>query len=145
LDTPRPAGRLSVGGRLWLSVLGTGLLALLAVAAWLEPDRSARGTHRQLGLPPCTFRTLTGRPCPSCGMTTAWAHLLRGEVADALRANVAGALLALVAVVAAPWLLVSAAAGRWVGWSPRSTPLAGAAVLFVAVVLLDWIRRLLVG
>jgi hypothetical protein len=78
-------------------------------------------------------------------MTTSWAHLVRGEAADALRANAAGTLLALTAIAATPWLLVSAAAGRWVGWRPRSTPLAGAAVVFVAVMLLDWVRRLLAG
>ena len=145
MDPPREAGTLSAGGRLWLSVLAAGLLALLAGAAWLEPDESACGTHWQLGLPPCTVRTLTGRPCPGCGMTTSWAHLVRGEGADAFRANAAGALLALAAMLATPWLLLSAAAGRWVGWAPRGMPLAVAAVLAFGIMLLDWVRRLFAG
>jgi len=145
LDRPCPAGRLAAGERLWLMVVAAGLLALLAVAAWVRPDESGQGTHQQLGLPPCTFRTLTGRPCPSCGMTTSWAHLVRGEAADALRANVAGSLLGLAAMAAAPWLLLCSAAGRWVGWTPGSTPLAVAAVALGGVMVLDWVRRLLAG
>ena len=34
------------------------------------------GTHQQLGLPPCNFVTLTGYPCPACGMTTSFALLV---------------------------------------------------------------------
>jgi hypothetical protein len=76
-------------------------------------------------------------------MTTSWAHLVRGEPLEALRANVAGALLGLAAVVAAPWMLLAAFRGRWIGWPPRSTLLAYTAVALFAIMLLDWIRRLL--
>ena len=81
-----------------------------------EPSPPGYGTHQQLGLPPCTFWVLFGRPCPTCGMTTAWAHLMRGEWLDACRANAGGALLGLLAMVAAPWLLGSADS-RPIGWA----------------------------
>jgi hypothetical protein len=78
-------------------------------------------------------------------MTTSWAHIVRGEAASAFQVNSAGALLALAALAAVPWLLVCGAAGRWVGWTPRSTPLAVAAVGVGGIMVLDWLRRLLGG
>ena len=53
-----------------------------------NPRTSA--THTQLGMPPCNFVTLTGKPCPSCGMTTSFALLVRGDVVSSLRANWVG-------------------------------------------------------
>ena len=117
----------------------------LATAAVLRPNQSGHGTHRQLGLPPCTFVVLFGRRCPSCGMTTAWAHLMRGQVAGALRANVGGALLGLLALVAEPWLLISAVRGRWFGWVPSSIVLAWVLSGIVVVTLIDWSIRMLAG
>src|SRR5262249_37405720 len=69
-----PEERLAQGPRIawyWRAALfglGVTLLVLLGTARWLTPDASRRGTHRQLGLPPCNFLTLTGKRCPSCGM-----------------------------------------------------------------------------
>ena len=62
-------------------------------------------THTQLGMPPCNFVILTGKPCPSCGMTTSFALLVRGDVVASLRANWAGTLLAV--------LWAGAGRGRW--------------------------------
>src|SRR5205823_3267323 len=75
--------------------LALGLSAVFAVAVWLKPyDDDGRPlrmeAHRQLGLPPCTFYSLTGIPCPSCGMTTSFALLVRGDVVNSARANAAG-------------------------------------------------------
>ena len=47
-------------------------------------------THTQLGMPPCNFVVMTGKPCPACGMTTSFALLVRGDVGASLRANWAG-------------------------------------------------------
>src|SRR5262245_53861942 len=69
-------------------------------------------THRQLGLPPCTFFAVTGMPCPSCGMTTSFALLMHGDPAASLRANAVGTLLALLCLAAIPWGLASAYLGR---------------------------------
>src|SRR5262249_60052634 len=100
-----------------LLALALGLVAVFAVAVWLDPyDAQGRPrrmeTHRQLGMPPCTFYTITGLPCPSCGMTTSFALLVRGDVVNSARANAVGTLLALFGAALVPWCVVAALTGR---------------------------------
>ena len=47
---------------------------------------------------PCPMRTLTGVPCPLCGMTTSVVEAVHLQVADAFAANPAGIALVLVAL-----------------------------------------------
>ncbi|NQU25337.1 MAG: DUF2752 domain-containing protein [Candidatus Nealsonbacteria bacterium] len=136
---------LSVRDRATSAAVAAGLLFSLGLAVWLQPAPERMGTHQQLGLPRCTFRVLFGMPCPTCGMTTSWAHMVRGQVPSALRANVGGTLLAVVAVAAVPWLLISAIRGRWVGWAPNSIVAAWVAAVIVLIVLVDWSIRLATG
>ena len=70
-------------------------LAIIAAAWHLSPDRLPFGAKTQISLPGCAFRQRTGYPCPTCGMTTAWAQAVRGNLILAFRANIAAALLAL--------------------------------------------------
>jgi hypothetical protein len=127
------------------AILGFALAVPLAVACFLTPDPHNRGTHQQLGLPPCTIVVLFGHRCPACGMTTAWAHLVRGHWLGALRANVGGALLAVLDLLAVPWLLASAARGRWLGWVPDANVLAWVIASIMVVTLIDWSVRMIAG
>ena len=93
--------------------IALGLTVLFAVAAYLNPyrtDGSARHmeTHMQLGLPECTFKRVTGYPCPSCGMTTSFALTIRGDLLHGLEANSVGVVLALTLLAAVPWCFASA-------------------------------------
>ena len=119
------------------------MLVPLAAALLLEPDRRGLGTHQRLGLPPCTFVVVLGHRCPVCGMTTSWAHLLRGELTDALRANVGGTLCGVITLITAFWLLASVARRRWLGWVPNNTVAAMVAGTIVVVTLMDWAVRLM--
>jgi len=140
----RPAA-LSSGER-WTSIsLALGLSGLLGVAAMLHPQADGLGTHQQLGLPPCTVRVLFGRPCPSCGMTTSWAHLVRGNVSEALRANVGGTLLGVLAMAGIPYLAGSAARGRWWGFEPTAAIVIYVSTAVVSITLLQWGWRLAAG
>lgn len=129
--------------RLGVVVLGFGLLAPLAVACRLEPDPQGYGTHQQLGLPPCSAVVLFGRPCPTCGMTTAWSAVVRGRWIDAVRANAGGTVLCWLDLVAVPWLWLSAARGRWLGWAPRVAAAVWLSVGVALITLLQWVAKLL--
>jgi len=74
--------------------------AVLAVAGGLRPDSRGYDTHTQLGLPACNLVQTTGMPCPTCGMTTAFAHMAHGHVVTAFRAQAFGVVLFLVAALA---------------------------------------------
>lgn len=79
--------------RLWWSGLLLIPAVVLTLAAGLEPNPLGHGTHTQLGLPPCGFLLVTGYPCPGCGLTTSFAHMMNAELVAALRANAFGVLL----------------------------------------------------
>ncbi|MFM1823057.1 MAG: hypothetical protein RI967_1323 [Planctomycetota bacterium] len=84
--------------------------ALLAVAWSLSPAREGFGTHRALGLPECSWPVRFGVPCPSCGMTTAFAHAAKGRILASVEAQPMGALLALatgMAFVGSFWTLAT--------------------------------------
>ena len=143
MATPSPALRPRT--RWALAAAALGLAAVLGVARRLEPDPRGYGTHRQLGLPPCAFLVATGHLCPSCGMTTAFAWVARGRPDRAWRANPAGSLLAPACAGLIPWLLAAAASGRPIGARTIETPLTVMVVATVAVCLLAWTVRLVLG
>jgi hypothetical protein len=94
------AARPMVARALGAAVLG-GCVLLFAVASRLEPARGGIGTHEQLGLAPCGMMMLWGLPCPTCGMTTAFAHTARGQLVSAFHAQPTGLTLAIAIAVAA--------------------------------------------
>jgi hypothetical protein len=88
------------------------LTVIFSIAIYLQPyneDGTAKrqGTHQGLGLPPCTFYSQTGLPCPSCGMTSSFALLIRGDVWHSLQANCAGTMLGTFCLLLIPWSLAS--------------------------------------
>jgi hypothetical protein len=63
----------------------------------------------------CGFRTLTGHPCPFCGMTRALGALAEGRLAEALGTNPLAPLLLVVAAGIAAWAFVRPRTGRKLG------------------------------
>jgi len=132
--------------RLGHACVALGLAATLLLALWLEPDPRGLGTHEQLLLRPCKFHEVTGLPCPSCGMTTAFAHMARGEPRKAFIAQPLGALGCIVCALLVPvavWATIrgenAVAAAMRLPWGKLSwavLALAGAAWLFKIVITL---------
>jgi hypothetical protein len=145
LAGPARAPRLRWLERVLAMLAGGVLLALLTTAAWLTPSAQGMGTHQQLGLPPCTSVQWFGIRCPSCGMTTSWSHLVRGNVLSAFRVNAGGALLGAVALVCSPWLLVSAVRGRWLLAPPHEGVTLAVGLTIVVVTVIDWALRVSFG
>ena len=80
---------------LWLSI-SMACLAVLIVAASVQPDPSGESTHAQLGLNSCQFLARTGIPCPSCGMTTSFAWFVRGNLLASFYVQPMGLALAVI-------------------------------------------------
>ncbi len=87
--------------RLLGAFVGLPAGAVLAIAAWLTPAPEGFGTHQQLGLGACTMLSLTGWPCPMCGMTTTFALLAEGRVAEAFENQPFGPVLFGITAIAA--------------------------------------------
>lgn len=125
--------------RILLAGLVLFLSAGFALALQLEPDSRGYGTHQRLGLPPCTFLFLFGIPCPSCGMTTSFAHFVRGEFVPSLQANWVGTILATTCALMIPWATISVVLGRT--WKIKD-PIFAALVLLATICglsLINWI------
>ncbi len=102
------------------------------------------GTHEQLGLPPCSFHRVTGRPCPSCGLTTSLTHLVHADPGASWRANPAGTILGLGLVLVIPWCLAGAITGRAWGVRRLDTAAITGVMIVVGLLLLVWLLRLVV-
>jgi hypothetical protein len=130
--------------RVLLVSLAIGFGTVLTIAVLLNPyngDGSAKRmeTHRELGLPPCTFYDKTKLPCPSCGMTTSFALLMHGDVLNSLRANWTGTFLALACLIYIPWSLASVWVGRTLYVQSMERLLLILIVGFMACLLLRWL------
>ncbi|MEO5821319.1 MAG: DUF2752 domain-containing protein [Vicinamibacteraceae bacterium] len=120
---------------LWLLVGGASL-CLLGVAL-VTPG---------IQLPRCAFKTMTGLPCPTCGVTRAIIALSRGDVDRALFMN---PLVAVAAGIGLLYLLYAAAvlALRL----PRFRPTVSAVgadrlrIVTVAVVAINWLWLIATG
>jgi len=126
-----------------LVLIALGLALVFYIATRVQPykdDGSAlkSASHETLGLPPCNFKRLTDLPCPSCGMTTSFALLVRGDVSNSMRANWVGTGLAVLCAFLIPWCLVSSFRGRYL-WIKRIEAILGFLVgTFTVLMLGRW-------
>ncbi len=101
--------RLSPLARTTWAFVASGSLLVLLIAAYLKPSGRGIGTHTQLGLWPCGWLAAWGKPCPSCGFTTAFAFAGHGDLLSAFKVQPFGALLAIL-TAAAFWVGLYASA-----------------------------------
>lgn len=135
--------QLTTTGR-WVAIAVMVLAASPLVTAYLlQPAAQGHGTHRQLGLPACGWQVSMGLPCPTCGMTTSFAHVARGEFLAAATTQPAGMLLCVVVAMTVVGSLWAALTG-----APMQRVLVAAlrpSIVWtgVAVLLLGWAWTLL--
>ncbi|MBS0198219.1 MAG: DUF2752 domain-containing protein [Planctomycetes bacterium] len=90
-------------------MVAIGCLAVLTLAAYLQPSSAGHGTHTQLGMPPCGWVMAFNRPCPTCGMTTSFSYAAHMRLWSSFVAQPAGCLLA-VLTASGFWAAVHVAA-----------------------------------
>jgi len=126
-----------------------GCFILLLSAARVQPSAAGFGTHQQLpwaGLNhPCMFPIALGYPCPTCGMTTAFAHAVRGQLLSSFHAQPAGFLLAVATVLIALRSLDTIVTGKvwkvnWYRVSPGALSLIAAGLL-----IFGWMYKIMAG
>jgi hypothetical protein len=84
------------GGRAFALFITGISLSVLLIALSLSPSPAGLGTHQALGYQRCQFLLTTGLPCPTCGMTTSFAHFVRGQWLASFYVQPMGFLLALI-------------------------------------------------
>jgi hypothetical protein len=132
------AARRLLGG---LAALGAA--AVLGLAAWFTPAEAGLGTHEQLNLPPCNWVTILGLPCPTCGMTTAFAHAANGDFLASFHAQPMGFVLALATAMALIAGAYVAATGSAIGAALRRYVTARAGWVAGAGFGAAWIYKIL--
>lgn len=95
---------------------GAGMLAVAAVRPILPVEV----------VPPCPLRTLTGVPCPLCGMTRGVTAAVHGQIGHALFLNPGSVAAVIVAIV----LLFS--------WRTRSVTVRVWMIVAVLALLWSW-------
>lgn len=128
----RVPARASRSDRIFAGLVAVGSLGVLTLASVLTPSASGFGTHEQMGMTACTWAAAFDKPCPTCGMTTAFAHAADGDVLASFAAQPFGAVLALLTAtvfwgslhVAATGSQLGLLAGRMLG--SRTLWIAGA-------------------
>lgn len=89
-----------------LDYFGFFSLAALLVARFFPFDT--------VQVPLCGFRSVTGLPCPGCGMTTCYVRMMHGLTLEAVATSPAGAILFLGSVLGAIYVL-----WRWLLGGPE--------------------------
>lgn len=94
---PRIARGAKVGwvARTVAATVAAACLGVLLLAASLHAEPAGHGTHQQLGLYPCGWVVAFDKPCPTCGMTTAFSHAADANFLSSLLVQPTGFLLAL--------------------------------------------------
>ena len=104
--------RMSWFQRIMAAGVAGACLSVMIIATRLTPSPTGIGTHTELGMQPCAFEARTGVPCPTCGMTTSFSWLARGNVAASFYIQPMGAVLGILTVVCFWMSLYAASTGR---------------------------------
>ena len=134
--------KLSWPERVLVALATVAIPIVFGVATWLVPDPNGYGTHQQLGLPACVFRSATGMNCPHCGMTTSFSWFVRGQWVQSYCSNPAGLLLAVICVCGWPWFVLVGLKGVWLLTSEPGRWLLFGFIGWLLLSFVFWLPRL---
>jgi hypothetical protein len=108
---------------------------------YLTPSATGTGTHTLLGLAPCGMLLATGKPCPTCGVTTSFALAAHGRFGDSLVNQPFGLALFILAVAGLLVSVTTAAAGR--SWYPLVTRWSVPSFIMALIILglVSWMYK----
>jgi hypothetical protein len=133
---------LTTFARLLAFAISIACLAVLMIAAWLEPSPTGIGSHRRMGLEPCQFELRTGVPCITCGMTTSFAYFVRGQLLASLYVQPMGSILALTTALIFWTALYVALTGRPVHRITRFIPMKAWLIPLFTLTILAWMWKI---
>jgi hypothetical protein len=113
----------------------------VALGLYLTPSATGTGTHTLLGIPPCGMLIATGKPCPTCGVTTSFALAAHGRFGESLVNQPFGLALFILAVTGLLLTVTTAAAGR--SWYPLVTRWSVPSFIMALIILglLSWMYK----
>ncbi|MBN2210670.1 MAG: DUF2752 domain-containing protein [Sedimentisphaerales bacterium] len=133
-----PSGQARLGIRLAAGAGAMVIWSVMVLASFLQPDPRGLGTHEQLGFPECGFYERTGWPCPTCGMTTSFSYVSRGQIVKAFIVQPAGAVTALLGLILSLFLFDEAVSG--VPWHLRlvGMNIKLLFIIYCVILLIGW-------
>ncbi|MBN1488402.1 MAG: DUF2752 domain-containing protein [Phycisphaerae bacterium] len=137
--------RRPIVGRVWAVLIAGACAGTLALAASLRPDPTGFGTHTQFGWSACGFLVQTGYPCPTCGMTTAFADFATGHPIRAFMHQPMGLILAAGTAVVGIVALAAAISGRVLGVNWYRVNPVRVVWAFVVLFIGSWAYLIVIG
>ena len=144
-----PQGRRSTEHWIVLGAAAIGIVGLILIGLFLEPDERGYGTHERFGLKPCYPLAVWNFPCPGCGVTTSVARAAHGDLVGSFVTQPFGFFVAMLAVVFIAWAFVGQLRGRdlwidlqtrdWFRWVVVSVTVMAFAWVYKIADVRDWL------
>jgi hypothetical protein len=140
IEEGRTWPRASTAEKAAQGILAAVMAASLATGLLLTASPTGTGTHTVLGLPPCGMLVVTGRPCPTCGVTTSFVLAAHGRFHEAMVNQPFGLAVFLLAAGGLLCSVVTLATGR--SWLPLLTVsrnrVLAAVIILTVLGLVSW-------
>jgi len=117
------------------------LLGTVGLALALTPSPTGVGTHCQLGLPPCGMYVMTGKPCPTCGVTTAFVEAAHGHLGRALVTQPFGCLMFVLTVAGVLGLVAALVTRRSLLPLVTTFGVTGPLIVLLVIALASWMYK----
>lgn len=134
--------RSTTGERVGAAILASATLSILSIAAYLTPDPQGHATHTQLGMPKCSWVMMYEKPCPTCGMTTAFSHAGEAQWISAILTQPMGAFLALLTTMIFWAATHQAVTGSRIGSVPQAYITPKLIITLFILALGAWIYKI---